>query len=315
MGTFVVSLDFELFWGVRDVVSLASYRERLLGERVAVNALLRRFEERGVRATWATVGALFCATREELLAVMPQRRPAYRDDRLSPYAALDEVGANETSDPFHFGPSLVRAIAAAPGQELATHTFSHFYCLEEGQTVDEFDADLETAQKLAAPFGGVRSLVFPRNQYNPAYRATLVRRGIRAYRSNGHHWAYTPARTYEPPVKRATRLLDAYLPVAGWRTNKVTRAADGLTDVPASAFLRPYSPRLRHLDRLRVARIRRAMTHAAERDECFHLWWHPHNFGLHLEENLAVLDALLDHLDVLRRSKRFESVHMGDLSA
>lgn len=132
---------------------------------------------------------------------------------------------------------------------------------------------------------------------------------------NGEHWAYAPSTTIEPRAKRAVRLADAYLPIAGARTHAVHRESDGLTDVPASAFLRPYSTRWRRLDRLRVKRIRDAMTRAADRDECFHLWWHPHNFGLHLRENLAVLDAILDHVDVLRRTHGFESVHMGDLAA
>ncbi|HEY1959993.1 MAG TPA: hypothetical protein VGH28_30500 [Polyangiaceae bacterium] len=315
MGAFVVSLDFELFWGVRDVLPLHEYRDNLLGERLAVTALLERFTQRGVRATWATVGALFCATREELLAAMPERRPRYLERRQSPYEALDEIGADERADPVHFGASLVKAIASASGQELATHTFSHFYCLEPGQTADDFDADLATAQRLAQPFGGVRSLVFPRNQYNPAYRNVLVRRAIRTYRSNGTYWAYAPSTTYEPPAKRAVRLADAYLPISGPHTHRVRKDGDGLVDVPASAFLRPYSHRLRHLDRVRVGRIRRAMSHAADHDECFHLWWHPHNFGVNLRENMAVLDAILDHFDVLRRKGRLESKHMGDFAA
>lgn len=166
MGTFVVSLDVELLWGVRDVPSVAQYRDNLLGERAAVEALLEQFVKRGVRATWATVGALFCEDRKSLLEAMPEKKPAYFDKRLSPYEALDEIGVDAKSDPLHFAPDLVRKIACTPGQELATHTFSHFCCLEPGQTSADFDADLEVAQNLATPFGGVRSLVFPRNQYN-----------------------------------------------------------------------------------------------------------------------------------------------------
>ena len=315
MGTFVVSLDFELFWGVRDVVPLSAYRDNLLGERVAVEALLDRFSKRSVRATWATVGALFCRTRDELLDVMPARRPSYDDKRLSPYEALDEIGKDESTDPFHFTPELIRKISETPGQELATHTFCHYYCLEAGQTADDFDADLETVQHLARDYGSLKSLVFPRNQYNPEYRDVMFRRGIRAYRSNQAHWAYAPSSTHEPRLKRLTRLADAYVPIAGPQTHRVQHGSDGLTDVPASSFLRPWSRRLRPFDRLRISRIKRAMTHAADHDECFHLWWHPHNFGVNLAENLTVLDAILDHLDVLRRSGRMQSVHMGDLAA
>ena len=32
-GSFVISLDFELYWGVRDTVDLDSYRASLLGAR------------------------------------------------------------------------------------------------------------------------------------------------------------------------------------------------------------------------------------------------------------------------------------------
>ena len=35
-GVFVVSLDFELYWGMRDKVPLAAYRDRLLGVRDAI---------------------------------------------------------------------------------------------------------------------------------------------------------------------------------------------------------------------------------------------------------------------------------------
>lgn len=315
-GMFVISLDFELLWGVRDVMSLAEYRDNLLGERIAVEALLGVFRRRGIHATWATVGALFCATRREFEAAMPARLPKYDDPRLSPYEALSELGDDERSDPFHYAPSLVEKIAVAPGQQLATHTFSHFYCLEAGQTAADFDADLGAAAAVGARFGEVtRSIVFPRNQYNAAYREVMRLRGVRSYRSNGAHWAYRPSVTREPHLKRMVRLADAYLPLSGPRTQKIGEDDDGLTAVPASAFLRPFSPRLRALDRARHRRLARAMTHAAQRDECFHLWWHPHNFGKHLRENMAFLDRLLDHFDGLRVEYDMQSATMDEAAA
>src|SRR2546426_12614664 len=57
--TFIISLDFELFWGVRDVTTLDRYGANLRGVRDAIPAMLRLFSERGIRATWATVGFLF----------------------------------------------------------------------------------------------------------------------------------------------------------------------------------------------------------------------------------------------------------------
>src|SRR4051794_5101719 len=137
-GTLVVSLDFELYWGVRDQSSVERYGPNLRGAREVIPRLLERFASFGVHATWATVGMLFCESKDELLARLPERRPAYLDARLSPYDHVAAVGSDESSDPLHFAPSLIRQIVAAPGQEVGTHTFSHYYCLEEGQTAADF---------------------------------------------------------------------------------------------------------------------------------------------------------------------------------
>ncbi len=51
-----------------------------------------------------------------------------------PTRSLDSLGASESSDPFHFGLSLARRIAECDGMELASHTFSHYFALEPGQT-------------------------------------------------------------------------------------------------------------------------------------------------------------------------------------
>ena len=79
MGTFVVSLDFELHWGVRDHRTVAEYRENLLGVRRAIPALLALFSEFGIRATWATVGFLFFESIDELRAALPTELPRYVD--------------------------------------------------------------------------------------------------------------------------------------------------------------------------------------------------------------------------------------------
>src|ERR1051326_2808468 len=138
---FVISLDFELYWGVRDRVALDPYRRNLLGARKAIPALLELFAQYDIHATWATVGFLFCHGRDELLSAIPDRLPQYDDPMLSPYGSLSDLGMDEEEDPFHFAPSLIKMIAASPNQEIATHTFSHYCCLEEKQSVEAFRAD------------------------------------------------------------------------------------------------------------------------------------------------------------------------------
>jgi hypothetical protein len=64
-GALVISLDFELLWGVRDLYPAdgGTYRANLLGARTAIPKLLQLFEEFEIAATWATVGMLFANSR------------------------------------------------------------------------------------------------------------------------------------------------------------------------------------------------------------------------------------------------------------
>src|SRR5947208_8026485 len=150
---------------------------------------------------------------------MPQRLPAYEDPRLSPYPDIQAVGVDERADPLHFAPSLIREIAATDGQEVATHTFSHFYCLEPGQTVDDFEADLRAAVDVARSADvELRSIVFPRNQVNSDYLPVCAALGLIAYRGNQRAWMHgARSAGSETPARRSVRLLDAYLP--GSRTH------------------------------------------------------------------------------------------------
>jgi peptidoglycan/xylan/chitin deacetylase (PgdA/CDA1 family) len=316
-GTLVISLDFELHWGVRDSKPLDSYRQNLLGVRQAIPGMLQLFQQYGVHATWAAVGFIFYEKKGELLAALPAARPAYRNRRFSPYEELDQLGADESEDPIHFGASLVRQVSAAPNQEIGSHTFSHYYCLEEGQDVSTFRADLEAAQRAAASYGlELRSFVFPRNQYTDEYVAACAQMGFESYRGNQTSWLYEPrSKGEESLLRRALRLADAYAGITGHHCRSLDEI--GRTrpfNIPASRFLRPYSPSLAALEPLRLRRILSGLEHAAENGQVYHLWWHPHNFGVHTAENLAFLEKVLRRFAELRESRHMESLNMGEVA-
>jgi peptidoglycan/xylan/chitin deacetylase (PgdA/CDA1 family) len=314
-GIFTISLDFELYWGVRDKRALESYRANLLGVRQAAPRLLDAFTAAGARATWATVGFLVFDDKEELLAHLPAELPTYRNAALSPYPSLEQVGPNEKVDPCHFARSLVRQIAACEGQEVGSHTFSHYYCLEDGQTDSQFRADLDAAKAAARLLGlELKSLVFPRNQFNAHYLGICREAGFTAFRGNPSSWIYRGQKDEEEGLaKRGARLADSYLPISGMNSHRLL--AGEPTDVPASRFLRPASRRLAALDSLRLERITGEMTHAARRGLLFHLWWHPHNFGAATEENLAFLGRILDHYRRLAGEYGMVARTMGEAAA
>ena len=311
-GALCISLDFELFWGVRDHNTLSAYAPRLLGARKAVPLMLQAFARHEVHATWATVGMLMCGGKDELLAFAPARRPAYAAAHLSPYAVVHDLGKNEQDDPYHFAPSLVERIRETPGQEIACHTFSHYYCLEKGQTRGDFAADLDAALAVARSKGlALRSLVLPRNQIRREYLPLLTERGIACYRGLPDFWAAQGGGA----LRRAARLADGHFPWGPCRAWPLPLAGDSRPlDIRASHFLRPWTPRLAPLRSSHLERITRDMRRAARLGRVLHIWWHPHNFGRHPEENMAGLRRLLECYAALRDSHGMRSLGMAELA-
>lgn len=317
-GTFVVSLDFELMWGMRDKDGLEGYMNNFLGVRHALPQMLDAFEEHGVKATFATVGLLFFDNKAQLMAGLPDLRPSYANLRLSPYEShFGQVGADEATDPFHFGASLIRLIQQRPQHEIASHTFSHYYCLERGQNEEQFDADLKAAVEAARAMGvTLRSLVFPRNQFNPSYLAICHKHGIQAFRGNENNWLHQ-ARSVDQEclARRGVRLLDTWLDLTGPNCHPwPLKQAGSPVNIPSSRFLRPWDPRFRMLENLRLKRITRAMEHAAHTGTIFHLWWHPHNFGVHTARNIAVLRAVLGHFNRMKEEYGMQSLTMAEVA-
>lgn len=316
-GALVVSLDFELAWGVLDTPGAeGTYKANLMGAREAIPRILDLFARYEVAATWATVGFLFAESREELEHYAPKLRPAYVNGRYDPYR--ERVGADERADPTRLAPSLIRLIASTPRQRVGSHTYSHYYCLEAGQDAAAFEADLAAAVAIAAARGmTLRSLVFPRHQVRADYLALVQRHGFASYRGNEPNALDRPAPAPggSLPVRLARR-VDAYLPLTGanaipWRT---CVPDDGLVNVPASRFLRPFDARLAPLEPWRMRRITTAMTAAARAGALFHVWWHPHNMGVDTESNLAGLETLLRAYARLRDAFGFDSYAIEDVA-
>jgi peptidoglycan/xylan/chitin deacetylase (PgdA/CDA1 family) len=316
-GKFVISLDFELFWGVRDSRTIGEYGNNILGVHAVIPKLLELFEKYGINATFSIVGLLFFKNKKQLQENLPAKIPVYDNSNLSPYGDIDTIGDNFTTDKYHYAPKLIQLIQQYPSQEIGTHTFSHYYCLEKGQTVESFTEDIIAAKKIAATYGiVVESLVFPRNQFNDAYLQACTALGIICIRGNERSWLYE-ARNHDTEnlVRRAIRLVDAYINISGQHcyTDDQLRHAFPI-NIPASRFLRPFSAKIKFFDPLKLHRIKKAMTYAAKNKLTYHLWWHPHNFGIDQKENFIFLEKILLHYQCLHQKYDFQSYTMSELS-
>jgi len=302
---FVITLDFELNWGVHDLPN--SYKENVLGARSAISELLDLFSKYEISVTWATVGMLFCKDYDDFLKYMPIKIPKYSKANLNPYSIpLQNCKENE----LYYAHDLIELIVNYPRQEIASHSYSHYYCTEGGQSIEDFSADCDASVKIAKDSFDLdlTSYVFPRNLINPLYLDKLKSRGFTAYRC-----VSDDSELSKSARVRFFRLIDAYIPILGSKHKKTENDDLGMKIVYSDRFLRPAS-KYKFLNRLKVIRVKREMLNAAKSGDIYHLWWHPHNFGLRMGQNMSDLEKILDYYKFLNREYGMKSVTMRDCS-
>ncbi len=312
-GKFVISLDFELHWGGAEKWDLNEKKTYFLDTRKIIPEVLNLFEQNSIRATWATVGFLFAKDKEQLMKFSPIKKPTYRNEKLSYYIYFDKVGKDEKEDPFHYGASLIEKIIKTQGQELSTHTFSHYYCNENGQTPEQFEADLQAAQGIALENYNIKlqSLVFPRNQYNNSYLEIVKRQGIKVVRSNPNVWFWQKSYGKLTPLFRAIDTLFPFSSALSFDA-KDLKIQNDVLELPASRFLRPYKDKEKSFQHIKIKRIKSEMTFAAKNNQIYHLWWHPHNFGEDILNNFNQLREIIAHYNNLKEKYNFKSATMSD---
>ncbi|HTB80550.1 MAG TPA: hypothetical protein VK717_06655 [Opitutaceae bacterium] len=298
----VISIDFEMRWGVHDLYrsDFNAYRKNLENCRPVVLATLAMLAARKLRATWATVGALGLNGWDEYFAFAPPA-PAYRDPRLlvrKEYAELDPTGS------LHFAPDLIERILVTEGQELGSHSFSHLYFREPGVLPQDFIDDMAAVEKLWRDRYGVVpvSLVFPRNQ--SAFEDRLDDTSIKIWRGSEPAWFYDcTSQNKNTLLPRTLRLVDSVLPIvqrASYPEKKMVRAGIFIRFGLPEAFWWLQLCKLRHeLNRLSAGQI-------------LHLWWHPHNLGFDLDKGLSRLAQLLDLVSEACLTKQIISKAMKD---
>ena len=317
-GTFTISLDFELHWGCFEHMILDNAQQQYFRNTLnAIPEMLNIFSAHEVHVTWAVVGMLYMPHRTAWINNKPKILPTFENANVSAYDWIDRHGFCGEQDPFHFAPELIDLIKSTPNQEIATHTYSHYFCLEKGQTSAQFKADLKMACQVAFEHGSViNTLIFPRNQFNHEYLSTCAEEGITAIRSSPDIWYWAPA-TGSGFMKKFFRAGDAYLK---FQPIKMFFLKDIKTDqglpllLPASRLYRPWKPGQLLQNKLKMSRIFNEMTEAAQKKAYYHLWWHPHNFGNNPQECLNELERIISHYQLLNKKYSFQSLTMNEIT-
>lgn len=310
-GYFVISLDFEKYWGVRDNKTIQNYRENLTNVDHIIEKMLKIFNDNQIHATWAIVGFLFFDNKNELYSNLPGAS-IYKDKNLDPY---EYIKKNDLAQPYHFAKQCILKIHETAHQEIASHTFSHYYCLEEGQNIEDFRDDCKRFNEVSKNMNiSVSTIIFPRNQVNDQYEEILIENQITAYRGNEKNRLNNNnnKKDYLRKIKRMLRFLDRYINITGHNTFVIEKKSK-IVNVQSSRFLEPYKNKLKLFNRLKLHRIKKSMSFAAKNNEIYHLWWHPHNFGQNLDKNFQMLFEIISHYKKLEREFDFKSKNINEL--
>lgn len=315
-GTFVISLDFELLWGLsgRTERQTEEYLPHIEGAQNALSLICGVLARYGIKSTVAFVGGMNFSGMEEFLDAAPACRPAYSEPSLLSYESSVKFARSHDAGHLLFCPEAVARLAENPLVEPATHTFSHYYCLKEGQTPEQFEADIKTAVGEARKSGmEIKTIIFPRNQVSDECLDICARYGITHYRGYPDNCYYHAGATgFAMWFYKAMRILDTYIPLSGHNGTAVGHRR-GLTNVQSSRFLRPYSARLALLEPLKLRRVLCSIEAAARNDKIYHLWWHPHNFGCDTEKNLNQLEKICQCFDRCRDKYGMQSKFIKEL--
>jgi hypothetical protein len=274
-GALTISIDLELLWGVWDVLTPYHLARCLDRERDICQRLVDLFERHDAPVTWAVVGRLV--------------DDSYGFDGLRGDARC------------WYAPDIVDVVRGSRvGHDVGSHSYAHIDFARAAP--DAAAADIERARRAHDALGlDFTSFVFPRNRVGNL--DALHAAGIRVYRSTDEG----PLRWFEdhaPRLRPVANLADKALPVAA-ATVVPLEHESGMVELPSSLLLmgRNGARRLATPAALR-SKLRNSIARAAERRECFHLWFHPSNFYEDAATQLDTLEVAL--VEAAKRRARGE---------
>jgi hypothetical protein len=281
-GTFCVSIDLELAWGIWDRPSREYFERCSKRERRIVRELLNAFARHEIGATWAIVG--------RLMEHGPTPTP--------------EFG---TGDSIWYAPDLIEALVrATPAQEIASHSHAHVYfdALDDGAARADLLAARDTHRRQGLDF---QTFVFPRN--GVGHLGRLKDTGVKVFRSRDQGWHQAMRDRFGTRVGQAANLMDKALPFTPACVRP--RFREGMVELPTSMLLLARNG-LRSLipPASVVAKAKSGLEHACSTGDLFHLWFHPSNFYYDTEIQFAVLGQILECAARLRAQGRLEIVQM-----
>lgn len=277
-GGLIVSLDYELNWGYRNEAKPLSTFD-VEGTLNNIKALLDQYE---IRSTWATVGQLF---QNEITSTGD-----WSPDDL--YRQRRWIEANLVSD---------------PKVDLGSHSFNHTFFLET--LIEKRKVDFDNMQGIERAF---KSIVFPRNQYDPSLLDSANSYNLDCYRGVQSSWylqsnKLTGENFFLKLCKRFCELLPFDRAVEISQEHELLAISD-------SRFFRFFPGKTlgNLLTRYYRFLLQKELLWALEQGKYYHIWFHPHNLIVK-PQRMKELEIFFQYFHSVKNRYNAKSHHMMDV--
>lgn len=313
-GIMVISIDFELMWGMVEKSDDTGVKNKVRGVKDLIPRILQLFEKYNIHATWAVVGFLIFEDKDILEKYTKNNNINYTNSKINSYNYIDLIRI-EDDNCYYFGNALINQIKEVDNQKIGSHSFSHYYAKELGQTIHDFERDVEMFDRVLLKYFDVKAKTYipPRFQHNSKYNEILKKNGYNSYRGIRNE-KMKQSKLPKFLIKKI-KFLDRYFNLLGKRSYylKEVMIEEGIYNIKESYYMRPFKSNNFFFEYFKIIRIKKEMTHAAKKSKVFHLWWHPHDFGINIENNMKQLEKILIHYSFLKTKYNFSSMCMNEV--
>lgn len=298
----VVSLDFELGWGVLDSEDWRT-RERnglYRNMRPVLSKLFDHLRAWQCPTSWAAVASMFESDQEALaLEHLPD---GYRK-AVNHFVREAEAATRDARDLMERWPEL------AEFSEICSHTSTHLYPALPGMTGAAYAADVRrSCEQLEAYFGNqVESLVFTRDDCK--FLPEVMQSGPLHARIGPPSYGSRGSGKFARIGRGAARFFEAVPP------SEFERLPQGGSTQSGSFYFNWSGGDFEAVKRAQVQiQARRALRQLASSDQVIHVWLHPFN----LAESPRHFSSFVDFLGkavALREAGKTEILTMRGLAA
>lgn len=314
-GRFILSLDYELIWGVYEKKRIWDYvHSNLNNANDALVKICDLAEQYDIKLSIGIVGLLnidhnknddsICNNKIKSIAFWKKNRESIYRNHLTDF---DKICGD---------PSIIQNLISRKNIEIVSHTYYHSFFqdeenLKETLSLESFKIK-ELFKLLEIP---MNSIIFPRNQYNKELLKEFQTLGFRYFRGIDFGFSWTKHSLFKKNFNLLSKLYYIIRLYSGYpvdRTYFLPKKEMGLKNVKGSYFMRPYNHITKKIEHRKVLSIKKQMSKAALEGKYFHIWWHPHNYGKNLNENLSQIEEIFRHYKELNLKFGYESKFISE---